>query len=258
MQKLWHNRWLLLHLLKREFSSRYFGHISGVFWALLQPIILLGVYGFIFTIVFRPIELREINYLPFVAIALWPWLALQESLQRGSINLRIHADLIKKVAFPHEILIYSSVAATFIFHFVGYIVALLALESFGQSIYIFTLPSATLMWIILFIAACGLTLLLSVLHIFFRDVEYVVGPIMQILFFLAPILYPLSLVPENLRSVVIGNPFTYLIERLRDQLLNGLANLTWTDAIAILGALLAFVGSRWLFNRISPYFEDFL
>jgi len=83
-------------------------------------------------------------------------------------------------------------------------------------------------------------------------------PVLMILMYLTPILYPLSLVPESVRPLVAANPFGYLVGRLRDGLLEGRLALSWGDAIAALSALTLFFGGRWVFLRLSPHFEDFV
>ena len=83
-------------------------------------------------------------------------------------------------------------------------------------------------------------------------------PVLMILMYLTPILYPLSMVPEGMRPWVAANPFGYLVERLRDALLDGKLTLDWGDAVAVVVAVAIFALGRWVFLRLSPYFEDFV
>jgi lipopolysaccharide transport system permease protein len=80
----------------------------------------------------------------------------------------------------------------------------------------------------------------------------------MILMYLTPILYPLSLVPERMKPWVAANPFGYLVDRLRDALLEGSLAVGWGDAVAVVLALALFAGGRWMFLRLSPHFEDFV
>jgi len=104
------------------------------------------------------------------------------------------------------------------------------------------------------IAVAGLALALSALQVFIKDVEHILLPVLMILMYLTPILYPLSLVPEGLRPWVAANPFGYLVDRLRDALLDGRLALHWGDAVAVVVALALFAGGRWIFLRLSPHF----
>jgi len=252
------NRALLRNFFWREIRTRYLGSITGLAWALLHPLALLGVYHFVFTTVFKAGGFQGHSFLLFVAVALWPWLAAQEALQRATVSLAGYAGMIRKVAFPHELVVYASVAATFALQFAGYLCVLLVLALLGEPVHFEGLILAVPLWIVMAVAVLGLSLCLAALQVFIRDVEQVLMPALMILMYLTPILYPLTLVPEYLRPWVAANPFGWLVGRLRDCLLDGRIGLEWTDAVAVAGALAAFAGGRWVFRRLSPQFEDFL
>src|SRR5689334_6556091 len=252
------NTALFVNFFRRELTTRYLGSTTGLLWALLHPLALLGVYHFVFTTVFRTRGFGAQSFLLFVAVALWPWLATQEGVQRGTVSLANYAGLIRKVAFPHEIAVYASVAATFTLHFVGYVFVLIVLAIFGEPVHFEGVLLAIPVWLVLTVATAGLALALSALQVFIRDVEHVLMPVLMILMYLTPILYPLSLVPESLRPWVAANPFGYLVGRLRDALLDGRIAPSWSDFVAMAIALGLFLGGRWVFRRLSPHFEDFV
>ena len=97
-----------VHALSRE--------RDGLAWAFVHPLVLLVVYHFVFTTMFRTERFGNESFLAFVAVALWPWLAAQEGIQRGATSLGSYAGLIRKVAFPHELVVYASVCATLMLH----------------------------------------------------------------------------------------------------------------------------------------------
>ena len=252
------NRALFGNFFRRELFSRYLGSASGLAWAFLHPLALLAVYHFVFTTVFRAGSMDGKSFLLFVAVALWPWLAAQEALQRGTVSIAAHAGLIRKVAFPHEVVVYASIAATLALQFVGYLAVLVVLALFGEPVHFEGLLLAVPLWMLLAVAVAGLTLALAALQVFIRDIEHILLPVLMILMYLTPILYPLSLVPEEMRPWVAANPFGYLVERLRDALLDGRLHPTWGDAVAVVVAISLFAGGRWIFLRLSPHFEDFV
>jgi len=252
------DRALLVNFFRRELTTRYLGSISGIAWALVHPLALLAVYHFVFTSIFRTTGFAGQSFLAFVAVALWPWLAAQEALQRGTVSLAGYAGLIRKVAFPHELVVYASVAATLVLQLAGYLVVLLVLRAVGEPIHLSGLLVALPLWVVMAIGVVGIALALSSLQVFVRDVEHVLMPVLMILMYLTPILYPLSLVPESLRGWVAANPFGWLVGRLRDALLDGRLTLLPSDALALLAALAVFMAGRWMFRRLSPHFEDFL
>ena len=252
------NRALLVNFFRRELTTRYLGSISGLAWALLSPLALLAVYQFVFTHIFKATAFAGQSFIAFVAVALWPWLAAQEALQRGALCLASYAGMIRKVAFPHEIVVLASVFATFSLQFAGYVAVLGVLAIAGEPIHLTGLVVAVPVWLVLVIASGGITFALAALQVFVRDVEHVLMPVLMILMYLTPILYPLSLVPENLRALVAANPFGWVVTRLREALLDGRIAVHASDAVALGVALLLLAGGRWVFRRLSPHFEDFV
>jgi lipopolysaccharide transport system permease protein len=129
---------------------------------------------------------------------------------------------------------------------------------FGEPIRFAGLLVALPLWIVLAVAVTGLALMLSALQVFIRDVEHDLMPVLMMLMYLTPILYPLTLVPENLRPWVAANPFGWLVGRLRDALLDGRIAFAWSDVAAVAVAIALFVAGRAVFRRLSPHFEDFV
>ena len=252
------DRALFVNFARRELFARYLGSVTGLAWAFVHPLALLAVYHFVFTTVFRAGPMNGKSFLTFVAVALWPWLAAQEALQRGTVSIAGYAGLIRKVAFPHELIVYASVAATLALQFCGYLVVLAVLALFGEPVHFEGMLLAFPLWVLLAVAITGLALALAALQVFIKDVEHILMPVLMILMYLTPILYPLSLVPERMRPWVAANPFGYLVDRLRDALLDGRLALEWGDAIALVVALALFAAGRWIFLRLSPHFEDFV
>jgi lipopolysaccharide transport system permease protein len=251
-------RALFANFFGRELRTRYLGSATGLAWALVHPLALLGVYHFVFTSIFRVGAFGGQSFLAFVAVALWPWLAAQEALQRGTVSLAGYAGLIRKAAFPHETIVYASVTATFALQFAGYVVVLLVLRLFGEPVRLEGLLLALPLWLVLVVAVTGLALLFAALQVFLRDVEHVLMPVLMILMYLTPILYPLSVVPENVRPWVAANPFAWLVTRMRDALLDGRLAFAWSDLVAVGVAVALFAGGLAVFRRLSPHFEDFV
>lgn len=251
-------RALFANFYRRELTLRYLGSTTGFAWALVHPLVLLGVYHFVFTRIFHATGFAGQSFLAFVAVALWPWLAAQESMQRGTVSIAGYAGMIRKVAFPHEIVVYASVAATFTLQLIGYVVVLAVLKATGEAIHLQGLLIALPVWAVVLVGITGIALFLSALQVFIRDIEHILMPVLMILMYLTPILYPLTLVPERVRAWVALNPFAWMVGRLRDALLGGSLALQWSDAVAIAVAITLFVAGLAVFRRLSPHFEDFV
>jgi lipopolysaccharide transport system permease protein len=254
------HRALFWSFVSRELRNRYAGSISGALWAFLHPIAQLAIFAFVFAAIFRSRagNLDESQFIAFYAAGLWPWLAFREGLARGTSSLQNAAHLIKKIAFPNELVVAAAVTATFIVHLGGFALALVALKLFGQPIDFTGLPVVMIACLTLFTAALGLSLALAAIQLIIRDVEQVLGPVLDLLFFLTPILYPLAAVPASLQPVVRANPLTFVLERLHDALVFRPGWPEASDAIAFACAALLLLLGYAVFRRLSPHFEDFV
>ncbi len=254
------HRWLLYELTRRELSNRYAGSVSGFAWTFVQPIAQLAIFAFVFSQIFRagvPANYTGITYTAFVAVALWPWIMFSEGVQRGMAAIAGNAGLIRKVALPTQLLVYSTVIACYAINLAGFVVVLLALYATGENIHLAGLPFALLLLVPYLLFATGIGLVLAALQTFLKDVEHGVGIVLNMVFYATPILYPLTFVPEAWRRGLALNPLAYFSERLREVLLVHPA-LAAGDAVAAAGCLAVFLAGLWMFKRLSPYFEDFL
>jgi lipopolysaccharide transport system permease protein len=132
------------------------------------------------------------------------------------------------------------------------------LAALGQPVRFEGLVLALPLWLVMGVAVAGVSLLLAALQVFIRDVEHILMPVLMILMYLTPILYPLTLVPQSVRPWVAANPFAWLVGRMRDALLEGRLAPRWDDALAVAVAALLFAAGRAVFRRLSPHFEDFV
>lgn len=253
--------WLLFSFTRRELSSRYIGSAWGFAWSLLHPLAQLAIFAVVFSQVFRvavPAGYPNSSYTAFVAVALWPWVMFSEGLTRAMGSVAANGGLIRKVAFPHRLLVYSAVLAVCVIHLAGFIVVILALRAMGgQPISLLGLPAAILLMVPYMLLAAGIGAFLAALQTLLRDVEHVVQVVLTILFYASPILYPASLFPKSLELWVHLNPLAWYSERMREILLLG-SGLVAGDLVWAAVSLVVFGLGIAFFNRLSPSFEDFL
>lgn len=252
--------WLLASFARREVLNRYAGSVSGLAWTLLHPLAQLAIFAFVFSQIFRvalPPEYASATYTTFVAIALWPWIMFTEGLQRAMASIGGNAGLIRKVAFPHRLLVYAAVLASVAVHAAGFIAVLVVLKALGEPIRFAALPIAFLLLVPYMLLAAGLGAALAAFTVMLRDVEHAVPIVLSMLLYASPILYPASLVPPVLAWWLKVNPVAWFSERLREVLLGG-AGLVAGDLAMAAACVAIFALGLWIFNRISPHFEDFL
>ena len=260
MLRLWPYRWLLVGFMGRDIRGRYFGSVAGIFWVLIHPVVTLVVYSLVFTEIFRirlPV-FEAVGFTSFVALGLWPWLAFQEGVQRGTTSIVSNASLIKKVEFPHELLIYSSIGGAYLVHMVGYFCVMLLLSIFFTSINFVGLAVLVPLILVQMIFTVGLVFFLAALNALFHDIEQFLAPVLMILFYMTPILYPVEMTPDWLREIVSLNPMSYFVGRAREVMLGHNLMPQLPDMSWLLFSLLVFFVGRWFFLKLSPHFEDFL
>ncbi len=247
-------------LVSRAIRTDYLENLTGFAWLILQPLMLLAVYAFVFTTIFkaRIPDAGPGGFVPYLAVAFWPWTAFSEAVLRSSNTVSANAALIGKVAFPSEMLPLSTVTATFMMNMLGYLAVLLVLQLMGAPIHWLGLFAALPVILLLYVFASGLALFVSALQVFIRDISQILPPLMTFWFFTTPILYSSSILPEKFAAVMKFNPMSWYVERLRDFLLLGDYRVGVWDLVVPLLTVVIFVLALKFFRKFSAHFEDFL
>lgn len=255
---------LLRELVRRDFTGRYAGSLLGVIWSFAQPLWLLALYSFVFSTVMK-VSLsfeRSDNFSIWMFCGLLPWMAIQESLTRGATVVTDNANLVKKLSFPSEILVVSLVSSALLHEAVAGGMFLLVLSLLG------VFPGASLLWLMPAIACqvlltVGLVKLTAGIHVFFRDMNQVLGMILNAWFFLTPIVYPPYMVKDAhpaLAAALTLNPLTTLAEIYRCALLGGGADaaLLWGLLRLAVFSVVAFGVGSFVYRRLEPTFVDLI
>lgn len=245
--------------LAEDLRTRFQGNLAGAAWTVLAPLLQLAVFFLVFVHIFgqRVPGLSGTGVVAFLALGFWPWFAFSEAIARATTALPDHAALIAKVALPRASLVLARVLAPFVLHGVGFVVIVALMPLFGVTLAWSGLWLVPLLWLPLLALAIGLGLVAATLQVFVRDVGQVVGHLLQLMFFLTPILYARELVPDWLRPALDANPLTGIVTAMRATLLGGELPLG-PLAISLGAAVLAVLLGAWLFRRCDPLFEDYL
>ena len=264
LRQLVRYRGLIQTLVTRELKARYRGSILGFFWSFANPLLLLLVYTFVFSVIlpgFRGTELEP--YALFLFCGLLPWTWFSSSLLESSNVLIANGNLIKKVMFPAEILPIVAVLSN-MFHFFFAIPVLAAFLAY----YGFTggLPGplrfSELVWLpavvlVQFMLTLGLGLTLSALTVHFRDIRDLLGNLLTLWFFATPIIYPMSMVPPGGKFLMDLNPFAHLAISYQEILFydGPFGHWKWLLALAVAAVgLMAF--GYILFDRLRDSFAE--
>jgi lipopolysaccharide transport system permease protein len=250
---------LLRELVKRDFQGRYAGSLLGFAWSFMQPLWLLGLFTFVFSMVLKipfhdPGNPRA-HFPAYLFSGLLPWFAVQEGVMRSSTSITDNSMLVKKLRFPAEILVVAVVLAALLHEAIAAAVFLVVLAALGDlawgglPVLLVALPLQVLLTL-------GLGLLLGAVQVFFRDTAQLLGMLFTGWFYLTPIVYLLSAVPPRWQPWIELNPLTPLVVLYRQAFLSGQLRLApGTGGLAIIAAVLLCAGF-WLFRRLKVAFVD--
>ena len=245
---------LLWILIKKEVSLKYRRSILGIFWSLLNPILLSIVYFIAFKIFMRfGVE----NFHFFLLAALFPWNWFSASIAISTETLISNINLIKRVNFPIHFLIIATVLAQ-LTHFIFALPIIVGLAYFcGEGPGLSWFIGVPILITIQFIVTTGISLAISTLNAYFRDMEHIVGVLLSMLFWMTPIVYPLEVIPDSFRSYLILNPLTYIIIAWRDMFM--LNTINWGNiGISFVCSLVFFVFGVLVFRKLRKRLDEFI
>jgi ABC-type polysaccharide/polyol phosphate export permease len=255
---LWERRWLAIYFIRSELSHTYRGSFLGVAWLILNPLLMITLY----TIVFSEIlgfkfgrGSGPVNFGLYLYCGLIPFSVFTDTVSQSVTTAKRNSGLVQRVVFPLEILPLSTAVTNFLTKLVG----------LGALVVVVALLEHKLQWTLLLLPlvmipqmafTLGLGSLVAVLGAYVPDVKETLRALLRALFFVTPIIWPPSIVPENYRFVVDYNPLAHLVEMYRDLVLRGdlpdWSALFWFSLLA--AALLAL--GLWLFARNKGRFAD--
>ncbi len=251
---------LILELVRRDLKIRYLGSALGFVWTIIHPVLSLAIYTVIFSLVLRVPMGREASTFSFVLYlfcGLLPWLTFQECLSRSVVCIPENANLVQKMKFPTEVLSPILALSGFIQQLVGTGIFLAVLVGSGR------MPGASLLllpllYLFQLLAMVGLGWLLSSLYVYFRDISQVLGIVLNVWFWLTPLVYPIDKAPAEFQKILALNPMSHLVGICRALFLEGSpGSLASWAYVAAFGAASFCLGMAVL-KRLKPDFPDLI
>ncbi len=244
---------LFLSLFRRELRLKYKGSLLGVAWSLLYPVVLMGVYTLVFSLLWKVVAVDD--YPLFVLSGLLTWVFFQASVQAASTSLLAHANVLKQVRFPRQLIALSVVATQLVTFLVMLAIVLpinLILRPETRMTFWAVLPLS--LALVAFVS--GLSIAVSYANVIFRDIEHLLMAVMLPWFFLTPVFYTFDLFPGPpglIKAIEYGNFLVPFVEAIRDPLFFGrLPDVLDVGYVAV-AALGALALGALVFRRLDDY-----
>ena len=260
---LWRRAWIsrrtLLAVTRVDFQKKYSGSVLGVLWYPLYSSLLLGMYSFVYMVIFkqRYADFGKFEFVLFIFSGMIPYLGFSDAISTGTTSIKSNIAIVKNTIFPVELIpvkqLLVSLAGLSIS--LGILLVLLAPTKF-LGLHLLYLP---IPMILLFLFSISVIWFVSAIAVLIPDTSYLINLMLLFFMFISPIGFSLDKVPESALPLVLANPMTYLIESFRFALL-GVRSASvplWCDAAFGFASLICACISGAFFRRLMPLFSDF-
>lgn len=259
LRAVWSYRGFILGSVQREFQARYRSSLLGALWAILNPLAMIAVYTLVFSQLMqaRLPEVRgEYAYSIYLCAGIFAWGLFAEITGRAQTMFLDNANLLKKLSFPRiclPLVVTLNALTNFAIIFTLFLLFLLFSGQFPGLVVLAALPLLLLQTAF----SLALGLILGVLNVFFRDVGQLFGILLQFWFWLTPIVYPASVIPEAVRPLLVLNPLIPLIQAWQGVFVQGVWPV-WSSLLPllVLSLLLAVLGLRLFRQRAGDLVDE--
>jgi lipopolysaccharide transport system permease protein len=250
LKDLWAHRELLYFLTWRDVKVRYKQTVLGAAWAVLQPLLLMLIFTFVFGRLVG-VKSEGVPYPLFAFAGLLPWMFFANAVTNSGNSLVSNSNLIKKVYFPRIIIPTAAVTAGLVELGIGFLLLIVLMFYYGVGLHL-SLLLLPLLLILLTLLALGVGMWMSALNVKYRDVRYALPFLIQLWLFASPVIYP---VPERWRWLMALNPMTGIVQGFRSALFG--RPVDWgTLGLSAVIILLILVLSTFTFSRVERSFAD--
>ncbi len=256
----WHSIRIWLELIRnlavRDVETRYKHSLLGLYWAIINPLMMALIFSFVFTVIFHASS-KPIPYVVFLLTGLTFWNLFANSIMSATSSITGNAALLSKLYFPRVVIPTASVMARLI----DFLFALFVLVVFILAYHVRVYPS--LLWIVPIVGvqtlfALGVGYLLAAFNVLYRDMTQLVGLLLMVWMYLSPVMYPIGNVSNTIQSILLVNPMGAMIQAERDLLFTG--SLTQAPYLwaAVAWSGFVFLFGIYEFKRLEPTFAEVL
>jgi len=252
---------LLVQLSKRGIQSRYRGSVLGMFWSLLTPLLMLLVYSFVFSVVFKAKwnhpGAEDANFGVILFSGMIIHALFSEPMVLSSTSITGNTQYVKKVVFPLEIMAWSTTIVASFQALISFFILIVFMLLSGMSIH----PTLLLFPVVvapLILFSIGLGWILSSLTVFIRDIAQLVGIVSTIALFISPVFYPVERLPLPWQTIIYLNPISYIVDQMRRIAIYGeMPDWAGLGFYTLISLLVAWAGLN-IFQRLRAGFADVL
>ena len=212
IKEIYDYRTMIASLIHREVRGKYKGSVLGIFWAYLNPLLMLLVYNFVFSVI---IKMGIEQYYIHLFVVLIPWQFFADSVNRGAVCILENKDMIKKIYFPRFVIPLAHVASCFVTMMMGMVPVFLVIFISGRGVKVSLLPYLIPILLAEFLLALGICLIVSALTVYIKDLRFIMNVLIVAWQFMSPIVYPISRVPEKYMSLYMLNPVAPVVTCIR-------------------------------------------
>lgn len=212
IKKIYLYRHALWEMALKQLKTKYASSILGIFWAIINPLLIVFAITFVFTVIFKT-EIK--NFALFVLSGIFPWMFFSTALSEATSSIVNQQNILRQFNLPREILPLSSVLTNFLNFLIGWIIIYPLFFLFNPKI-IQLLPLLLVVLLLNFFFVCGLGLVLSILNAFLRDISHLLGILLMFWFWVTPVFYSVDMIPTKFRWVYNLNPMTSFIVYYRE------------------------------------------
>lgn len=245
---------LIWNLTITDLKIKYQSSVLGFAWSLLNPLLMMLVLYFVFSNVFR---FTQEHFALYILVGLIAWRFLANGTSVAMMSIVGKPSLVTKIYIPRQILVLSSTLSSFISSILEFCVLIPLLFIFGANItpYVLFFP---VVHVIFFFIVYGLSLMVAAMYVYYRDLTQIWEVVIQIGFFLSPIVYPISMIPAQYLPFYVLNPVTIIIETYRNFLIFGLPPGLKSMVYLVISAVIMMVAGNALFNRLERRFGELI